>query len=204
MEERKYTYSDIEILYNIYGKFIYMIGRENLIDGNVLFYELDNGEKLDLESYALHGYLMVRDKSPFLKQFEEYSLGELRSIEEKYEQSNKKEIPREFLIDLNWLMDSIEQSKYNYDQPYPVEQIEVRYSELLKDFIFLYVLFDYTKKRLSYMDMSTGLQLDEQILSFYTYYPRDEILKKETYTPRETVDLRVQLNKDNRALGKKL
>ena len=85
---------------------------------------------------------------------------------------------------------------------YPVEQIEIRYSDILKDFIFLYVEFNHVKKRLEYMDMSTGLPLNKEVLDLYTFYPRDEVFSKPTYTPRETIELRARLNQRARTLGK--
>ncbi len=204
MEEKKYGYKEIEVLYNRPGSFFHLIRREDKIDGDVIFYEFDTGEIVDLESYAIHGYKMMREKSMFLNQFKKYTPEEIESLEEACGdiKQKKREIPDEFLIDLNWLKDNIEQNRYNYDMPYKVEQIEIRYSEILSDFIFLYVEFNHFKKRLEYMDMSTGLPVAKEVLDLYTYYPRDDIFTKPTYTPRETIELRVQLNQRVRSLGK--
>ena len=206
MEQKKYKANEIEVLYNTYGKFIHVVRKEEMVDGDVSFYELDTGEKLDLENYAIHGYKMLRDKGHLIDRFKEFTIKELSEIEESFDKlkPEKKEIQSEFLIDLNWLMDKIEQGKYDYDMPYPSERIEIRYSELLQDYIFLFVVFDHAKNRLAYLDMGTGYPVEKEILDLYTLYPRDEILKKPSYTPRETVDLRVQLNKGVRSLGRRM
>ena len=206
MEQRSYKANEIEILYNIYGKFIHIVRKEEKFDGDVSFYEFDTGEQLDLENYAIHGYKMIRDKGHLINRFKEYTVKELSEIEESFDKfkPERKEIQSEFLIDLNWLMDKIEQGKYDYDMPYPVERIEIRYSELLQDYIFLFVVFDHAKGRLAYLDLGTGYPVEKEILDLYTLYPRDEILKKPSYTPREIIDLRVQLNKGVRSLGRRV
>lgn len=203
MEEKTYSYNEIEVLFNGPGGFFHLIRREDKIDGDVIFYEFDSGEVVDLESYAIHGYKMLRDKSKFLNQFKKYTAEDIDNMEEEFGDIKvKREVPSEFLIDLNWLQDYIEQNRYNYDMSYPVEQIEIRYSDVLKDFIFLYVEFNHVKKRLEYMDMSTGLPLNKEVLDLYTFYPRDEVFSKPTYTPRETIELRARLNQRARTLGK--
>jgi len=206
MEEKKYKPSEIEVLFNRPGGFFHLIRREDSIDGNVLFYEFDTGEVVDLENYAIHGYKMLKDKGMFINRFKEYTIEELSSMEETIGdiREKKKDVPDEFLIDLNWLTDYIEQNRYNYDRGYPVEQIEVRYSEVLQDYLFLFVTFDHMKKKLAYMDMATGRPVNSEVLDLYTFYPRDAILKKAEYTPRETIELRVQLNQGVRSLGRRM
>ncbi len=203
MEQRIYKATEIEVLFNQPGGFFHLIRRENKIDGDVVFYEFDTDEVIDLESYAIHGYKMLRDKGKFLNQFKEYTIEDINNMENEFgDIRHKREIPNDFLIDLNWLQDCIEQNRYNYDMSYPVEQIEIRYSEILEDYIFLYVQFNHVNKRLEYMDMSTGLPLKKEVLDLYIYYPRDEILCKPTYTPRETNELRARLNNKARTLGR--
>jgi len=204
MEEKKYNYNEIEILFNRPGGFFHLIRREDKIDGDVLFFEFDTGELVDLESYAIHGYKMLRDKGMVLNQLKDYSEEEVEVIEENFGDINgpKRDVPDELLIDLNWLKDYIEQNKYNYDATYPVEQIEIRYSEIFNDYLFLYVQFDQMKKKLTYMDMATGRQVNKEILDLYTFYPRDDVLKQSTYSPRETIELRTKLNNKVRALEK--
>ena len=204
-KEEIFNLSELEILYNIYGKFIHVIRKENKIDGDVLFFEIDTDELVDLESYSLHGYKMLRDNGTLLNQFKLYSLNELRDLEESFEDLSpkSKEISHESLIELNWLKDYIDDQKFNYDAPYPVERIEIRYSSILNDFIFLYVVFDQKKERLSYMDMSSGNELSKEILDLYDFYPRDRIFDKAYYTPREIIELKKKM-KDGQKLSKRL
>ena len=130
-EEKTFEVEDLEILYNIYGKFFHTVRKETRLDGDVRFFEIDSGEPVDLESYALHGYKMIRDKGMILNSQKAYSLEELREMEEEFEEltPNRRDIGNDFLIELNWIMDSIENQKYDYDRTYPVEQIDYYMNE---------------------------------------------------------------------------
>ena len=53
-----------------------------------------------------------------------------------------------------------------------------------------------------YLDYAANTPVDKEVLDLYELYPRDNILTKETYTPRETIELRQKLNAKARTLGK--
>ena len=196
MEEKKYSGSEIEVLYNSYGKFIHSIRRESLPDGDVIFYELDSTEQVDLESYAVHGYKLLKSKGLFVDPHKEYTLEELRKIENVYESISEENrtMPEEQLMDLRWLQDHIYQNKFNYDKRYPVEQLDARYSVELEDFMIVYFKFDPVQKKFVYMDMTTGEEVNKMMFGFYDYYPREEIFKQADYSPREIIELLNSLN----------
>ena len=203
MEEKVlYQADSLEVLYNIYGKFIVICRVEKKVDGDVIFHDLDTGESMDLESYAIHGYKLLRDKYQFFNQFKDYSLEDIKLMEENFDvdvsgkrDRRRLEFDNSSLIDLNWLKDNIESNRYNYDLRYPVEQIEIRHSDILQDYLFLYVKFDPSIKEFVYMDITTGQMVSKEILDLYTYYSRDHVFEKSDYSPREIMELKEQLKK---------
>ena len=146
MESIGFETADLEILYNTYGKFIHFCGTKTCVDGNTIYYELDTGEELDFDSYSINGYKRIKNKSVILNTLKPYyTLEEIKAIEEEHDglsaEKRSRVLPDEVLEDLGLVQDSIRCSRYNYDLLIPVEQIEIRYSEELGDYLFLYVVF---------------------------------------------------------------
>lgn len=196
MKEKKYSGAELELLYNTYGKFFHIIRKEPLADGDILFFELDSQEKVDLESYAMNGYKLLKSKGLFVDPNKEYTLEELRTIESIFEGLNedRRTMNEEQLSDLGWLQDYIEHNKFNYDMRYPVEQLDARYSPELEDFMIVYFKFDQSKRKFVYIDMTTGEEVNKMIFDMYDYYPREEIFHQADYSPREVIELLESLN----------
>ena len=206
-EERIFNITELQILFNIPGNFIHFIREERQYDGSVIYYELDTGEEVDLESYAIHGYKLIKNKDQYLNPSkEEYTYEEIVAITEEHDglfnKYGRNYLDDGMLADLHWLMDFNEQSRYSFNLQYPVEQIEVRYSEILDDYLFLYVTFDLAAKRLVYMDMITGNLVKKEVLDLYTYFPRDDLFHKESYSPNDIIKLKKELQRV-RTLGKR-
>lgn len=196
MKEEKFNCSLLEILYNIYDRTICLCTVERKIDGDLVFHDVETGEVLDLASFAEVGYKMLSDKYIILNRFREYSLADIIQIVEEYNNLEKrKEIEGLYLIDLNALQDQIAASRYNYDMRYPVEQIEIRYSDILNDYMLVYVRFDSSKGRLAYMNILNGEEVPDDIMDLYDYYPRDAIFNKADYSPRELMIVKEGLKK---------
>ncbi len=203
MESIGFETADLEILYNTYGKFIHFCGTKTKSDGNVIYYELDTGEELSFESYAINGYKKVKNKGIILNLLKPYyTFEELRAIEDEHDGLNSpgrsSVLPDEVLEDLGLVQDEIVFNRYNYDLLVPVEQIEIRYSEELGDFLFLYVTFDRQNKKLSYMNMENGLVVDKEVLSLYTLFPRDDIFDQPSYSANDIIKLKKALKSGKR------
>ncbi len=196
-EKEKIKGTSIEVMFNVYDKFINFCIVEHKTDGDVIYRDVETGEIMDLESYAIHGYKLLRDQFFPLNRHREYTKEELLHMEETYNEHPKKvDYESKDYIDLNYLQDKINDHKYDYDLRYPVEQIEIRYSEILNDFLILYVRFNPHTTRFMYMDLCSGKEVDPKILELYTYYPRDGVLRQPDYSPREIAVLRSTLNKN--------
>ncbi len=205
MEEKKIKGNTIQVLYNVYDNFISFCRVETKPDGYIVYYTIEDEEQIDLEFYAIHGYKMLREPSGIINIYREYTKEELASIEESYNYANKrKTYESENFIDLNWLHDQIEANKYDYNIKYPVEQIEIRYSEVLEDYLFLFVRFNSETSKFTYMDLCSGHEVAKDILDLYTYFPRDGILKQSDYSPREIMQLKDNLNKQRKDQTKRL
>ena len=196
MSERKYDISELEILYNTYGKFYYLIRRENKLDGDVLFFDIDSGEQLDLSSFSEIGYKMVRNKRMLLNSGDKYTLQDLKQIADVFEKASlrKRELPEEYLVDINVVLDAIESNKFSYDIRYPVEQLDARYNDVTGEYLILYYEFDAMKKKFVYLDVTTGLEVSWRDLGMYRSIPREEMFNQADYSPREIIDMLGRLN----------
>ena len=207
LEERMFETKNLEIFYNTCGNFIVFCITKTYEDGSVKYFELETGEEVDFESYAIHGYKKVKDKKIILNTLKtSYSFAELKTILEDrdgLENSNvKKKIPDEDLVDLLQVEEELINRKRENDVPVPVEQIEIRYSEVLNDFLFLYVTFSLEYGKLMYINMENGSVVNREVLSLYTYYPRDDVFKQPFYTPTEVKRIKKNLM-DRKTLHKR-
>lgn len=189
--------------YNVYDDQICFFRVERKLNGNVYFYDIETNEVIDLENYGMHGYKYLKDTGGLIDINREYTVEELKRIEEEYNNKSKSKKESDSFYDLGWLNDQIEGNSYNYDLRYPVEQIEIRYNSETNDYMILYVKFNDSEKRLSYMDISNGVEVNSEILEQYSFYPRDNIFDQADYSPRELVEIRDALNKGLNILKKR-
>ncbi len=201
MKEHPIKGINIDVWYNIYDQMIYLCKFYNYVDGNRVYFDIEDESVLDLYNFDLHGYKKVLNNGGLINALEDYLPSQLKKIEDSWnERERRKEIPSENLRSLAAIQDSIKENAFNYDERYPVESLEIRYNPLIGDFMIVKPIFDREKKRFSYISMDNGTELAPEILEFYGLYPRDAVFRQPDYSPRELIDLRHRLNEGVRSM----
>ena len=165
MDDKKIKGTNIDVWYNVYDQMIYICKFFGYIDGNIVYFDLQSDEILDLYSFDIHGYKKIKNNGGFVNANLEYDISQLVKLEETYNSRDiRPKLPEEQLMSLAMVQDRIKEQAFDYDKRYPVEYLEIRHSEELGDFLILLAKFDHSRKTFAYFDMCNGVEVTGELL----------------------------------------
>lgn len=187
--------SNLDVWYNINSQIILICRFFNLLDGNEFYFDLLSDIPMDLYKCEELGFRKIKNNGGIINAFQEYTTEQLLYIERVYNGKRRKErFSEDKLESLAAIQDKINDRLFDLDRRYPVETLEIRYSEPLNHFMVLAVKFDQEQSRFIYTDLYNGEEVNQEILASYDICPRDSFLKQSDYSPRELIGLHLNMN----------